>query len=325
MNPTDPAQQYDALTREVGYVPLEDRTQIELVGEDRAAFLHNLSTNDIRKLAIGSGCEAFFCNAQGKAIAHAFVWAMPNSLVIDTIGGLAQKLMAHLDRYLIREKVELIDRSSQWSALLLSGAGSHALLATFGVALAAETGTLYHQSIKIAGQEVSVRRVPIIRPVCFLLSCAAEHVGNVAAALDAAGACHCSLEAVEPARIEAGFPWYGIDISEENLAPEVGRSEQAISYVKGCYLGQETIARIDALGHVNRLLVGVHIEQHQPPPTGTELTAEEKVVGKVTSAAYSPRLNSSLALAYVRRGYNEPGTPLTAGQVPARVVALPVD
>jgi folate-binding protein YgfZ len=129
---------------------------------------------------------------------------------------------------------------------------------------------------------------------------------------------------LEIARLEAGFPWFGIDITADNLAPEVGRDKQAISYVKGCYLGQETIARIDALGHVNRLLVGVAIEAAAVPPQGSELTAAGKTVGHVTSAVFSPRLQAPLALAYVRRGYNEPGAKLTSTAGPARVVALPL-
>jgi folate-binding protein YgfZ len=126
------------------------------------------------------------------------------------------------------------------------------------------------------------------------------------------------------ARLEAGFPWYGQDISEENLAPEVGRDPQAISYVKGCYLGQETIARIDALGHVNRMLVGVGFETADAPSPGTELFCDGKGVGRVTSAAFSPKLQAALALAYVRRGHHEPGSQLSSAIGRVGVVRLPL-
>jgi folate-binding protein YgfZ len=292
--------QYEALAAGAGFVELGQRTQIEALGCDRATFLNNLCTNDIRKLAPGQACEAFFTNVQGKVLAHVHVWARPESLVIETVAGLGEKLLAHLDRYLIREQVELLDRSQQWTVFLLGGAQA--------------AGALHY-----VGPQVE-----ITRPALYLLSCPLDQADNVRKALHAAGATPCESAALEMARIEAGFPWYGQDISEENLAPEVGRDKQAISYVKGCYLGQETIARIDALGHVNRLLTGVAFQGGDVPPRGAELFSGDKAVGQVTSAAFSPKLQAPLALAYVRRGHHEPGQRLTSTQGPAIVVKVPL-
>ena len=153
----------------------------------------------------------------------------------------------------------------------------------------------------------------------------------ITAALANAGAVPAGADAFEMARIEAGTPLYARDISDKNLPQEVNRDALAISFTKGCYLGQETVARIDALGHVNRVLVGVRFAGSEPPPPGTELTVTEAqgsegkaTVGAVTSAAYSPRLGSSLALAYVRRGHTQPGTQLTSSAGPAQVVSLPL-
>jgi len=144
-------------------------------------------------------------------------------------------------------------------------------------------------------------------------------------ALMSAGARPAGLEAYEILRIEAGTPIYGIDIDETNLAPEVARTRQAISYAKGCYLGQEPIVRIRDLGHVNRSLVGITCGQ--AVARGTRLFQDGKEVGQVTSAAQSPRLGATVALAYVRRGSQQPGTELEVetGQerVGAVVVALP--
>ena len=114
-----------------------------------------------------------------------------------------------------------------------------------------------------------------------------------------------------------------MDITEKNLPQEVARDQLAIHFQKGCYLGQETVARIDALGHVNRLLVGVRFESSETPAVGTELSRQGKAVGAVTSSAWSPRLNAAVALAYVRRNCHEPNTLLDSAFGPARVSSLP--
>ena len=130
--------------------------------------------------------------------------------------------------------------------------------------------------------------------------------------------------AVESARLEAGVPLFGHDITADNLPQEVARDARAISFTKGCYLGQETVARIDALGHVNRLLVGLKFAGQAAPPTGTVLLAGQQDVGHVTSAAWSPRLAAPLALAYVRRSHAKKGSTLSSAAGAAEVIELPV-
>ena len=131
-------------------------------------------------------------------------------------------------------------------------------------------------------------------------------------------------EAFAAARIEAGFPLFGVDFNEENLPQEVGRDVQAISFTKGCYLGQETVARIDALGHVNQRLVGVRFVGSDMPAGGLELTRDGRIVGSVTSAAFSPKFGLPIALAMVRRESNSPGTRLDSAIGECEVVSLPV-
>jgi hypothetical protein len=131
------------------------------------------------------------------------------------------------------------------------------------------------------------------------------------------------MQALEIARIEAGFPWFGVDLSDKNLPQEAARDRQAISFVKGCYIGQETVARIDALGHVNKTLVGVKFSGARVPDPGMELKAGEQSAGHVTSACFSPRLQAPLALAWVRRGNNEPGAAVDSPLGRAEVVSLP--
>jgi tRNA-modifying protein YgfZ len=315
---------YQALTVGAGLADFSHRTLVEMTGDDRSRFLHNLCTNEIRKLAAGAGCEAFLTNVQGKILAHVLVFSGPDSLVLETVPGQADKILAHLDRYLIREKVELRNRSLDWSEWLLAGSQSEPLLA--GAFAGGLPGQLLSSSSgEIAGREVWLRRVDLVGPVGFLIDCRRSDFAEVGEALCSAGARPVSAAAVEMARIEAGWPQFAADITEKNLPQEIARDDRAISFTKGCYLGQETVARIDALGHVNRTLVGVRFAGAQVPILGLEMFAGENAVGEVTSACYSPRLAAPLALAYVRRGSNQPAARLESAAGAGEVVGLPVD
>ncbi len=311
--------QYTALIHGVGLVDFSTRTQIELTGRDRASFLHNLTTNAVRDLSVGSGCEAFVLNVKGHVVGHVFIFACPDSHVIETVPGQAQTLITHLDRYLIREDVQLRDRSHEWAELLLSGPQAEALLANQNLPIPQER--LAHTAAQIATFPVWIRRVDLAGPVGFLIAFRHDALIEVEAAFVAAGAVGCGTEALEAVRIEHGTPWFGRDISSENLPQEIDRNPSAISFTKGCYLGQETVARIDALGHVNRLLRGIKFLGQSVPESGTELRSGEMSVGKITSACWSPRLGAPLALAFVRRGFHEPGTKFDSAVGSAEIVA----
>jgi folate-binding protein YgfZ len=322
--PVEPAwlADYRALTEEVGFVPLE-RTQIELLGKDRASFLHNLSTNEIKKLAVGGGCEAFITSVQGKTVGHGYVFAGPDSLVFDTDAGQGETLLKHLDHYLVCEQVELRDRSQEWAELLLAGPGADdAMTQLFQVSVPQPRLSNLYSGWN--GKHLWIRRVDLVGGGGFLISVSRSDAAAMAGALAAVGVRRCGVEAVEAARIEQGFPRYGQDLSDKTLPQELARDNQAISFVKGCYLGQETVARIDALGHVNKTLVGLRFSGIVVPPLGEELKAGEQVVGQVTSATFSPRLAAPLALGYVKQGHSKPGTRLSAASGEVEVVTLPV-
>lgn len=319
----DVKTEYRELTDGAGFIPLLGRTQLEVTGRDRASFLHNLCTNEVRKLAAGQGCEAFFCNVQGKTLGHALLYCGAESMVLDSVPGAAARLTEHLERYHIRESIEIVDRSDTWQTLLLAGAAMPRVLAALGVETLLD-GPLGHGAAQLDGTTVQLRRVPLVGRDAWTLVCDTAAAGDVCRALQAAGATPGGEQALEQARLEAGWPWYGVDISEHNLAPEVGRDAQAISYVKGCYLGQETIARIDALGHVNRLLTGVRFSGGELPTAGLKLLRDGQEVGAVTSAAWSPRLAAPLALAYIRRGSTDAGTELSSDMGTGVVTRLPL-
>jgi tRNA-modifying protein YgfZ len=314
--------QYVALTRGVGLVDFSDRTQLELTGADRAKFLHNLCTNAVRELPPGKGCETFLLNVKGHIVGHVFLFVGKQSLVLETVPGQSGPLMAHLDRYLIREDVQLYDRSAEWAELLLAGVQAETLLTEHGLTVPQQR--LEHTAGSIAGRDVWLRRVDLTGPIGFQLAFHRDALNEVAGFFVQAGAVRCGADVFDVCRIEHGTPLFGRDISDDNLPQEVNRDSLAISFTKGCYLGQETVARIDALGHVNRLLRGVKFSSTSVPTAGMELSSGKKMVGQVTSACWSPSLNSPLALAYVRRGHAEHGTKHESPIGAAEVIALPV-
>jgi folate-binding protein YgfZ len=319
---SDIAGDYDALTAGAGLVELSNRTQVEVVGDDRAKFLHNMCTNDIRRLESGKGCEAFFLNAKGHILGFGYVFAGPRSHVIETVPEQGKSLIAHMDRFIIREKVGLHDRSQTWGELLLAGAKAPDVLrALVGEAVPAEP--LSHVAADISGRPVWVRRVAMTLPGGYLIACSREDAEAVNRSIADAGAVPCNDKALEPLRIEAGTPAYGADISDKNLPQELDRDSRAISFVKGCYIGQETVARLDALGHVNKLLVGLRIQSNDVA-AGLDVVKDGQTVGTVTSAAWSPRLQATVALGYVRRGSHMPGTVLSSAAGEASVVTLPM-
>lgn len=304
-------------------VDFSQRTQIELRGPDRATFLHNFCTNDVRHLTPGGGCEAFVLNAQGKILGHVLIFCGEHHLIMDTVPGQTGALMAHLDRHLIREQVTLKGLLPERAEWLLAGDEAARVLSAVGIR-ELPSPPVSEETTLIGTHEVRLRRVPLAGPHGLLVDCQRIDFAAVGAALQAAGARLAGEDAWEVARIEAGWPQYGIDITDQNLPQEVNRDSQAISFTKGCYLGQETVARIDALGHVNRILVGVRFGGTDVPPPGTELKDGNQAVGQVTSACFSQALGAPLALAYVRRGHTAVGTKLLGFACPAEIVALPL-
>jgi folate-binding protein YgfZ len=324
MTSPDWINEYQSLTQRAGLVDFAERTQVELKGPDRISFLHNFCTADIRHLAPGAGCEAFITSVQGKTIGHVLVFNEPEVLILETVPGQGERLRQHFDHYLIREKVEVVDRSHGWAEWLLAGAQAAEVLHRAMSHGDLPTGHLESQLAEFAQTPVWLRRVDLAGPVGYLVTCLRGDEVRVGRLLCEAGAERCRYETFHAVRIEAGFPLFGHDITDKNLPQEVARDRQAISFNKGCYLGQETVARIDALGHVNRLLVGLRFLGDELPKLTAELTAGEQVAGHLTSVTWSPKLRAPLALGYVRRGCHEVGTRLGSGFGPAEVVELPI-
>ncbi len=313
---------YATLDSGCALIRLPTRTHIELCGADRQLFLHNLCTNDVKRLQPGTGCEAFITNVQGKTLGHVLVFAGATSLALETVADQGEPLIAHLDRYLITEDVQIADRSAEWSQLAVAGGTAAEVLKQCG--LDVPSTPLHHRDGLLSGIPVSVRNVDMISAPCFFVQTKREALEELVESFREQGGTECGPDVLETARIEHGWPRFGVDISERNLPQEINRNERAISFTKGCYLGQETVARIDALGHVNRLLVGLRFDGQEVPATGMKLSDGEREVGEVTSATRSPRLAVPLALAFIRHEYADVGTQLQSAVGQAEVIELPI-
>lgn len=293
---------------------VSDRVQIEVTGRDRVKFLHSFCTNDIKKLQPGQGCEAFVTNVNGKVLGHIFVFAERDSLWLESMAGSAATLLPHFDRYVITEDVRFADRSAEFAELLLAGSASTELLERFGLSVSSlpRYGHLAHGSDALPLR--SLRRVDWLDSATWLLSVPVAQRDEVQRVLTQAGARQADNEEFHALRIAAGFPIYGLDITEDNLAQEVGRTALAVSFTKGCYLGQEPIARIDAMGHVNRKLCRLEMASGPLPTLGTPIldkpAPDGKPIGTITSSAWKcpGDADKPLALAYLRSGFAKTGS-----------------
>lgn len=316
------AAEYQSLSTACGLVDLTGDTQIELTGKDRVQLLNNLCTNDLKQLRSGQGCEAFMLNVKGQIIGHVFLYFGNESLILHTIPGQSEALLPQIDKYTLREDVVPHDRTDEWAALLLSGPKTPEVFAAV-TSTELPTELLAHTTVTLCGVEVQLCQFDWLSESGYVVRCPLNEAETLWSALVTAGAKPVGIQAAETARIERGTPSFGLDIGAKNLAQELDRDDRAISLTKGCYLGQETVARLDALGHVNRLFRGLKFPTAEVPAEGTKL-GTEKPVAEVTSATFSPKLGTGLALGFVRRGHHTPGTKIPTDFGDVEVVQLPV-
>ncbi len=309
---------------DVAMFSLTGRTQIEITGADRASFLHNFCTNHIKGLATGQGCEAIVTSIKGRILFYVLVYAGIDSLWVETEPGYGPALIAHLDQYLITEDVQLFDRTDELSQMFLSGAEAETVLQRVipePIGLPPNLGQIGFPGGMLRRFEFgSAPGYSVVMPRAEETACRFKMVDE--------GAIEASHEIFEVLRIENGFPKYGVDLTEDNLAQEANRTKLAISFAKGCYLGQEPIARIDALGHVNRLLCGVTTDEPAEFPAGSEVFATRDAptsAGTLTSAAVWPLTECGIGLGMLRREIARDGAECYVGptRIPAHVRLWP--
>jgi folate-binding protein YgfZ len=293
-----------------------DRARLEIAGKDRAAFLHNLATNEVKKLAPGTGREAFVTTIQGKTLAYIQLHVAPDSILVRTDRGSLELLLPHFQKYAIFSDITINDLQESFFEYHLLGERAFEVF-SFEAPAPAEPYSIAAGRI----DEISVRVIresPTGRLGATVIGRADDRSAFLKALEQA-----CSTRGIEPTpldaaefnamRIAAGTPVSGVDVNPDNLPQELGRDQTAISFTKGCYLGQETVARLDSMGHVNKILrVVVFDVIDRPLPVGTVLLAEGKTAGTITSAEFSKEHNRVIALGYLKMNYALDGTIVTA-------------
>jgi folate-binding protein YgfZ len=322
--------EYAAAREGAALFDLSHQGKVEVSGADSSSFLHNLCTNDVGNLGPGAGCEAFFTTAKAKVVAHGYLFsegaaARGRTFWLDLAPGTAEKVIRHLDHFLISEQVEFADRTRELAQAHLVGPRAWAPLAQALPDLPV-LGPFQHAAGLFRGTALCrVRRNDRLGVPGYDVLCPPGEAAQLWQALTQAGVTPAGLQAFEALRIEAGTPRYGADIDDNTFAPEAGRTAQAICYTKGCYLGQEPIVMARDRGQINRTLVGLALPVGPVPPR-TGVFRDGKEVGHVTSSAFSPRTRAGVALAYLRRGSQGAGTAVEVDvegrRLPAQVVAF---
>jgi folate-binding protein YgfZ len=319
----DAAAEYAALREGMALLDLGFRVVVRARGADRAAFLQGMLTNDVLALAPGAGCRALLLTIQGRVTADVRVLARADELWLDVDVRERARFRDALERLIIADDVELLDPVEPLAAIGVEGPRATEALGSERAAALPRYG---HAEVELAGASVRAQRASEIRGAGFVLHVPAARAAAVWELLLRRGASPCGMEALEGRRIEVGMPRVGLDMDGSTLALEVP-VDDAISATKGCYLGQEVVARGTARGHVQRRLVGLTITGGVPPP-GAVLTRDGKDCGRLTSVGRSFALGTAVALGMVRREHWEPGTVLAVehGGSPlhARVASLPL-
>jgi folate-binding protein YgfZ len=330
----DPLAEHAALRQAAGVLDLSFRGRLCLLGADRQKFLNGQVTNDVKSLKTGEGCYAALVNAKGKLQSDLNLYCLADELLLDFEPGLTQTVAARLERYIIADDVQMVEVAPHYGLLSVQGPKAAGVLANLGLAVSAPSqpmtfvsvadparGTTYLMNQPRTGSEGFDLYVPTAA-----LDAMAQQLSG---AVGSVGGKWCGWQALEIARVEVGIPRFGADMDESNLPPEAGLDERAISYTKGCYIGQEVIARLRTYGQVAKALRGLRLADDLPalPAKGDKLFKDGKEVGFITSAVRSPALRTTIALGYVRREVNQIGARLivrtTDGESSAEIVELP--
>jgi folate-binding protein YgfZ len=312
------AGEYRTLTHDCGLIDRSERGKLALTGTERKAFLAGQVTNDIEGLTPGTGCYAAFLTHKGKMLGDLRVLAAEDDeaepeLLLDTDRGNLQALFDLVRRFKIGYDVELHKRTVQRGLLSLIGPAARAVARAEAVPVDEHA----HRPGQIAGQPVRL----IATDLGIDVLCEADATDDVRAALLAAGAAPVCEDAAEIVRVETGRPRYGVDVDDATIPQEAGLNARAVSFTKGCYVGQETVARLFYRGKPNRHLRGLKLSE-PGIADGAQLRLGERIVGTLTSSLVSPTFGP-IGLALVRREASPGDTVQVAGGATAEVVELP--
>ena len=347
--------EYAALRQSAGVLDLSFRSRICLTGADRVRFLHGQVTNDVKRLRVGEGCYAAATTNKGKMESDMNIFCLADELLLDFEPGLTRKISQRLEKFIVADEVQVVDVAADYGLLSVQGPKAEEVVSMIGLigrdALPrvqadqqvgptilkisdATLGEIYLVNHpRLASFPLPAKRGEGENMLSgFELFIPHSSLGAMADKLIAAakqiGGRACGWQAFDTARIEAGIPRFGADMDETNLPLECGIENSAISYKKGCYIGQEVINRIHSFGHVAKELSGLRLtdDLESLPQRRDKLFYQGKEVGYITSAVKSPDYGN-IALGYVRREANQIGTGLilktVTGERTVKIVSLP--
>jgi len=311
---------YRAITEACGLHDRSERGKLALTGTEAKSFLQGQVSNDVEALTPGQGCYAAFLTPKGKMLGDLRILDAGNELLLDTERPCLQELFNMIRRFSIGYDVQLHKRTLECGLTSLIGPRAAAVAGVTG--LSSEEHS--HLTAEIAGVPVRAVRTD----VGVDLLCAAGSTDALRTALEEAGAVPVGAQAVECLRVEHGRPRYGIDLDDTVIPQEAGLNARAVSFTKGCYVGQETVARLYYRGKPNRHLRGLRLTA--PASAGDEIVLDGRKVGSLGSVVVSPRLGP-IALAFVRREVEPGSVVIVAGvgdqsgadAIEAEVVELP--
>jgi folate-binding protein YgfZ len=319
---------YQAARERAASLERTDRGRIVVSGSDRRSYLHGLLTNDVASLAAGQGCYAAYLTPQGRMIADLFVYELGDVVLLTVPREQTAAVLARLDQFVFSEDVQLGDASAAFSTMAVVGPEAAGIVSGLtGIAELELAAWPEHANRRgeFDGHPVIVTRVTDVGEPGYDLHVDVTGVEPLKRRLEEIGVPALNDETAESLRIETGVPRFNRDMDQDTIPLEAGIEPRAISFTKGCYVGQEVIIRVMHRGHgrVARKLVGLLCDGDVVPAAGATVSVGEREVGLVTSSALSGALHQPVALGYLHRDFLAPGTAVSIDGRPAVVHHVP--
>lgn len=308
--------EYQAVQSGVGLADLSHRGKIRVTGDDRVKWLQSLLSNDLLALQPGQGRYSSFLTHKGKMITYVRCYMQTDAVLLEDVGDLGDHTFTALRKFLLYgTKAKMENGAESWGLLLVSGPKAvQTVQAAFGVNCG-DLKPVNFVTAQIGGQQALVIRTEETGEIDVEILLPADAVVSAWNTLTEAGAAFgikpIGRHAREALRMEAGIPHAGPDLNEEIVPPEAGLEGKAFSLNKGCYPGQEVVARMDTYGNVRRHLVGLVLKDSAVPPKGAKLFSSDREVGWVSSATFSPQQNAVIAFGFPLRDFSTPDTVLS--------------
>lgn len=322
---SDPVEEHRAVRAAAGLFNIPFRSVFSATGSDRSRFLHNMVTNDVKSLTPGHGAYATMLDVRGHILADMHIYCDESRYLVATSANLIEKVLTTLARYNIGSRVPL--ERLDMASLSVQGPNAASILRDLFHAELPGPEELRHMAIDYRGETLRIIRLSSTGEEGFELWTTPAGIEPLAHALIEAGRSgglvRCGSAALETLRIEAGIPAYGAELAEDTLPLEANLLN-ALSFTKGCYIGQEIVERARSRGHVNWKLAGLFVARSEPPAPGEKILKDGKPLGEITSSCVSPTLGRTIAMSYVRREVAEPGAALVTGSgAQVEVTTLP--